>query len=452
MADEDDKTTHDEHAEEAEEAESTEADEEVEEADEEVEEADDADDDDAASDDDEPDEAPAPKKKAKKKRTKKAGSTKTAAKKKSGRKKAKSKGTSAPVSQAQVLEGEDDNGTMLALGAFVLAILAIGALWWWNNRGDESAEAEEIPTLSADEAADGTAEREPADLPSNLAEALGHAAPARPPGPEPIPAPDDVAAPPDDATTTESGLAYRVIQAGTGEEHPGETDRVTVHYTGWTTDGEMFDSSRTRGRPATFPLNRVIAGWTEGVQLMVVGEQTRFWIPQDLAYGGRPGAPAGMLVFDVELVSFEATPQPPPTPDDVAAVPSNATRTESGLAYRVLQEGTGTEHPSATSRVSVHYTGWTTDGESFDSSITRGRPASFRLNGVIAGWTEGVQLMVVGERTRFWIPEELAYGGRPGAPAGMLVFDVELLEILPTPTAPPGMPSGHPGAPPAGHP
>ncbi len=66
----------------------------------------------------------------------------------------------------------------------------------------------------------------------------------------------------------------------------------------------------------------------------------------------------------------------------------------------------------------------------FDSSVTRGRPATFPLGGVIAGWTEGVQLMVVGEKRRFWIPEDLAYGGRPGAPQGMLVFDVELLEIL----------------------
>ena len=79
---------------------------------------------------------------------------------------------------------------------------------------------------------------------------------------------------------------------------------MTVHYTGWTTDGKMFDSSVTRNMPATFPLNRVIAGWTEGVQLMVEGEKTRFWIPEKLAYKGeRP--PLGMLVFDVELIKIE---------------------------------------------------------------------------------------------------------------------------------------------------
>jgi peptidylprolyl isomerase len=119
-----------------------------------------------------------------------------------------------------------------------------------------------------------------------------------------IPAPADVAAPPKDAAKTSSGLATKVITPGKGKDHPGATDQVTVHYTGWTTDGKMFDSSVSRGQPATFPLNRVIAGWTEGVQLMVVGEKRRLWIPEKLAYQGRPGFPMGMLVFDVELISI----------------------------------------------------------------------------------------------------------------------------------------------------
>jgi peptidylprolyl isomerase len=248
-------------------------------------------------------------------------------------------------------------------------------------------------------------------------------------------APSDVAAPPADATRTATGLASRVLQAGTGTAHPGPTDRVSVHYTGWTTDGHQFDSSRG-GAPATFPLDHVIAGWTEGVQLMVAGERRRFWIPQDLAYRGQPGAPAGMLVFDVELLSFEATPPPAPAPaaipapPDVASIPANAHTETSGLASRVLTAGTGTRHPASTSVVEVHYTGWTTDGHMFDSSVQRGSPAQFPLDHVIAGRTEGVQLMVEGETRRFWIPQELAYQGRPGPPAGMLVFDVQLLHIV----------------------
>jgi FKBP-type peptidyl-prolyl cis-trans isomerase len=354
--------------------------------------------------------------------------------------------------------------------------------------------------------------------------------------------PKDVAAAPADAVKTESGLASKVLQAGTGETKPTAADTVTVHYSGWTTDGEMFDSSVKRGEPASFPLGQVIAGWTEGLQLMVVGEKRRFWIPADLAYGpvvpgsGRPGgmlcfdvelldikqapkppadtektaggvaykiskegkgekpdtdqvitfhftaktmegetvqdsrkepappsvpldklppelaelftdmkvgeqrtcwlpepqAPGGFIVADLELVAFKAAPPAPKAPEDVAAAPADAAKTESGIAHKELTKGTGKDHPKATDTVTVHYSGWTTDGKMFDSSVTRGEPTSFPLSGVIKGWTEGVQLMVVGEKRRFWIPAELAYGpavpgsGRPG---GMLVFDIELLEI-----------------------
>jgi peptidylprolyl isomerase len=119
-----------------------------------------------------------------------------------------------------------------------------------------------------------------------------------------LPAPADVDAPPKGTPMSDSGLASRVLVEGSGSEHPTATSTVTVHYTGWTTDGEMFDSSVVRGQPATFPLNRVIKGWTEGLQLMVVGEKRRFWIPADLAYG-ESGRVPGMLVFDIELLEFQ---------------------------------------------------------------------------------------------------------------------------------------------------
>src|SRR3984957_7687775 len=249
-----------------------------------------------------------------------------------------------------------------------------------------------------------------------------------------LPAPSDVAAPPDDAPKTASGLASKVLAKGTGKDHPGPTDKVKVHYTGWTTNGQMFDSSVTKGEPITFGLNSVIPGWTEGLQLMVVGEKRRLWIPAALAYGARPrpGAPSGDLGFDVELLDIVPAPKPPPVPEDVKAPPASAKKTASGIAYRVLTPGAGNEHPTPTSNVSVNYSGWTPDGKMFDSSVTRGQPAHFRLNAVIKGWTEGVQLMTKGERVRFWIPGNLAYGDkptRPGAPSGMLVFDIELLDF-----------------------
>ena len=246
-----------------------------------------------------------------------------------------------------------------------------------------------------------------------------------PPRPTPIPPPPDVTAPPRDAVTLPSGLASKVLTPGTGTAKPGPTDMVTVHYTGWTTDGKMFDSSIVRKEPNTFPLDRVIKGWGEGVQLMTAGEKRRLWIPEALAYKGQAGRPAGMLVFDIELIEFSAPPTTPPP--DVAAVPADAKVTPSGLAYKTIKAGTGTEHPKKSSRVTVHYSGWQTNGKMFDSSVMRGQPATFGLGDVIEGWTEGVQLMVVGEKTRFWIPEKLAYKGQAGVPSGMLVFDVELI-------------------------
>jgi len=117
-----------------------------------------------------------------------------------------------------------------------------------------------------------------------------------------------------------------------------------------------------------------------------------------------------------------------PAPPDVAAPPADAVRTPTGLVSKVLSPGTGTRHPRPNSQVVVHYTGWTTDGKMFDSSVARGEPASFSLDGVIGGWTEGVQMMVVGEKRRFWIPPKLAYEGKDG-PQGTLVFDIELIRI-----------------------
>ena len=240
-----------------------------------------------------------------------------------------------------------------------------------------------------------------------------------------IPAPADVAAPSADAIKTSSGLASKIITPGTGKTHPGKTDLVTVHYTGWTTDGKMFDSSVARGKPSTFPLDRVIAGWTEGVQLMAAGEKRRLWIPEALAYRGQRD-PKGMLVFDVELISFVESPTQ--APSDVSAAPNDAKRTPSGLAYKVLRQGTGGRHPKVSSQVTVNYSGWTTDGKLFDSSVARGEPVTFGLDGVIPGWTEGLQLMVEAEKMRFWIPEKLAYKGQ-SQPYGLLVFDVELIKI-----------------------
>ncbi len=108
--------------------------------------------------------------------------------------------------------------------------------------------------------------------------------------------------------TTTSGLQYKVLKQGTGTVHPTAKDKVNVHYHGTLLDGTVFDSSYDRGQPISFGLNQVIKGWTEGVQLMTVGEKTRFFIPSNLAYGKSTSGPikgGSTLIFDVELLAIE---------------------------------------------------------------------------------------------------------------------------------------------------
>jgi len=136
------------------------------------------------------------------------------------------------------------------------------------------------------------------------------AAPTDPAAPAPgdIPAPADVAAAPADAEKTASGLASKVLKKGTGKDHPTAEDTVEVHYTGWMTNGKMFDSSVKRGQPAKFPLANVIPGWTEGLQLMPVGSEYKFFTPAKLADGehGPPQiGPDATLIFDVTLISID---------------------------------------------------------------------------------------------------------------------------------------------------
>jgi len=294
---------------------------------------------------------------------------------------------------------------------------------------------------SGSDSAGPSATTEPVvDTPEHPAKAVGDKAPhKRPPRKLPqvkaiegaLPAPPDVSGPPADAEKTPSGLASRLLKKGRGGKGPGPYDAVKVHYTGWTTDGINFDSSVVRGEPSEFRLNQVIKGWTEGLQLMRVGEKRRFWIPEELAYKGRPGRPQGMLVFDVQLLGITRAPPLPPVPDDVSGPPADAEKTASGLASKVLEAGRGEKQPGPDSTVRVNYTGWTTDGNLFRSTKFDGRPQDMPLNNISSkGLSEGIQLMVEGESRRLWIPEELAYKGRPGGPEGMVVIDVELLKIL----------------------
>lgn len=261
----------------------------------------------------------------------------------------------------------------------------------------------------------------------------------------------------DGVTVTDSGLQYKALETGDGKS-PTRADFVTVHYTGKFIDGRVFDSSVQRGEPATFPAGGLIPGFTEALILMKEGDKWEVTIPSEIAYGAN-GAGGGVipghstLIFEIELLEVMTEEEAKIREAEMRAqaeAEAQAFRqsqldfltqnldqdgvkaTESGLQYRVIEEGEGAQ-PSARSKVTVHYAGKLTNGQEFDSSYKRGEPASFPLNGVIRGWTEGLQLMKEGSKYEFFIPYDLGYGER-GSPGGIppyatLIFTVELISV-----------------------
>ena len=232
---------------------------------------------------------------------------------------------------------------------------------------------------------------------------------------------------------TESGLEYAVIQTSKTNKKPKKGDKVKVHYSGYFKDGKIFDSSVERNSPIEFPIGKgmVIRGWEEGLMLLNEGEKAKFIIPYHLAYGdnGRGGIPPKSdLIFDVELL--EVTEMLIPKPFDT--IGKIVKETSSGLKYFVVENGNG-KSADPTSKVKVHYTGFFENGDIFDSSVQRGMPFEFQLGqgNVIKGWEEGIPLMKVGDKFRFVIPYQLAYGEYANGPIpakATLIFDVELIE------------------------
>jgi FKBP-type peptidyl-prolyl cis-trans isomerase len=252
--------------------------------------------------------------------------------------------------------------------------------------------------------------------------------------------PEDVGEPSADAIKTPSGLAMKVLKPGSGTQHPSGDDCVVISFTSWKRDGALFSTSGPHAESTIQCLFTAIPGISEALNLMVTGEKRRVWIPAELAFarhvahhgtkGQHEDPPPNVdLTVDLELLEIRQAPAPPP---DLKTPPPTPVETPSGVAIRVLEPGTGTTHPTMTSRVTLNYSGWTINGKLFESTIMSGHPAAFVVGTVLPGWREVLPKMVTGEKVRVWIPAALAYGDHPMermAPAGSLVYDIELLEV-----------------------
>ena len=242
--------------------------------------------------------------------------------------------------------------------------------------------------------------------------------------------------------TTQSGLKYSILKKGQDGPHPTLADMVTVHYTGWLTDGKVFDSSVKRGEPASFKLGGVVLGWREGIQLMTPGSKFKFTIPPELGYGAQGAGrgaipPNATLIFEVELISIK---RGPPLPVFHKGNPENQKKTESGLVYEVIKAGAG-ERPMEDEQIEIKIAVWNEEGKLVRCSELDGRNLIFSTNTARIGvLSEGPLLLQEGSRYRFIVPAELAFGTRGAGPldppGAATIWEMELVKIwvpLPVP-------------------
>jgi FKBP-type peptidyl-prolyl cis-trans isomerase len=237
------------------------------------------------------------------------------------------------------------------------------------------------------------------------------------------------AANPDAQQTLEEGIVYEVLSPGEGETC-GADDTFVMHFSLFKPDGELLESSKTSGRPLKANVESMRFPVLQKVPLLMKkGAVLRVEAAKDQGLGDRspPGMETSVWVF--ELIDIL---EPMAIPEFAMPAEEDLETSESGLKWKVLKEGEG-DSPVATDTVTVHYAGRLTDGTLFDSSFSRGEPASFPLRGVISGWTEGVAMMKPGEIRVFVIPPDLAYGERGSPPKigpnETLVFWIELLKV-----------------------
>ncbi len=255
----------------------------------------------------------------------------------------------------------------------------------------------------------------------------------------------DFLTPPADAAKFPSGIFSQVVTAGSGEVYPSEFHLIAMHFVGFSPQGDKLYSSYDKGKAMVLNLHSAFQPWREALERMVAGEKRRIWLPPHLVATGR--GPQGASIFELELVALKRVPSPP---DNLEQAPEGAQSTPSGASTVRLEAGSGSEHPAHDSAVLVHYIGWTADGKPFDSSFNRGRPTAFPLDQVMPAFAETVQMMVAGEKRQVWIPGPAARGNWVGSPRGPLVFEIELVRILPEDALKNLQPGPGPPSPPTG--
>ncbi|NJN14765.1 MAG: FKBP-type peptidylprolyl isomerase [Planctomycetes bacterium] len=249
-----------------------------------------------------------------------------------------------------------------------------------------------------------------------------------------VPLPKFRAGDPEKQKKSDSGLVYEELAKGSGVP-PRADQGVSLRFALWSKGGSLIVCSEGTGQNLSGACSSVTLGpvplkfLQEAVLLMSPGSVMRFEVPAALAWEDRtihPEVPGGSLtIWELELLKVNDMPA------FAMSDPDKVTTTASGLQIETVKEGGG-KAPVRSDRVTVHYTGWLTDGTVFDSSHARDEPAVFPLGGVIPGWTEALQLMKVGGIARLTIPANLAYGDRQSGlipPGSTLVFLVELIKI-----------------------
>ena len=247
----------------------------------------------------------------------------------------------------------------------------------------------------------------------------------------PLPPPKPLAAPPANAVETASGMSYVVLKPAADATRLASGPFVEFTADTWSADGVTRANSKESGPQLALVqrLAREQPGLARAILTSPVGETRRWWFQADRLKPGYAGMPDLPHVVDLTVLGNK---DPLQTPTDLTAPPADALRTPSGIFYRVLRKGPGGPSPTLASTVEIHYSGWTSYGRLFDSSVQRDVRAVFPLDKLILGWQEGVPLMSRGDTFRFWIPGSLGYDNAPAspnAPRGTLVFDITLYDF-----------------------